>query len=448
MKRLAPTLILIAIIVVTSLTRASTTNDVLAAADSDCWNTATGPIYVPETGHHIDEPFLSVWRQYDLSIVGYPISEALEIDGMTVQYFERARFERHPEYAGTQYEVLLTQLGRWIATTQNDPAFVSLPADLNQPDPEAKYYPETGHYLQAPFRDYWENNGDLPVFGYPISEMLLENGLLVQYFERARFERHPENAGTPYEIELGHLGRQLADADSIDQTAVQQSPDTIANIGTPELRSYRIPALEYHRFGTPTSRYQVSFWAFEQQLIWLRDNGYTSVTISQVYGAIYGGGNLPDKPVMITIDDGFATHWEAAALLEQYGMRGVFFIVPNQGLTYDQIREMSERGHEIGSHTFKHPDLTLLSDSDLWHEISDSRYTLSEIIGKPVQYFAYPYGLWNDRVASTVAAAGYCGAVQAWGGKSWTPEARWNEPRIEVAGELSLAGFATLVERP
>jgi len=56
------------------------------------------------------------------------------------------------------------------------------------------YFPETGHYIYAPFRDYWRRFGGLDVFGYPITEKRIEGGLTVQYFERARFEDHPENA--------------------------------------------------------------------------------------------------------------------------------------------------------------------------------------------------------------------------------------------------------------
>lgn len=88
-----------------------------------------------------------------------------------------------------------------------------------QPDvtiPEVVYYPETGHYLGWQFRMYWEGNGGLPVFGYPLTEEYEERSLdtgqfyPVQFFERQRFERHPENAGTPYEVLLGRLGYEDA----------------------------------------------------------------------------------------------------------------------------------------------------------------------------------------------------------------------------------------------
>ncbi len=78
--------------------------------------------------------------------------------------------------------------------------------------PDARYFSETGHYLDGTFRAFWDQNGGLPVFGYPLTEEFTEQNSdtgethIVQYFERQRYEYHPENAGTPYEVLLGRLG--------------------------------------------------------------------------------------------------------------------------------------------------------------------------------------------------------------------------------------------------
>ncbi|MEO8285465.1 MAG: SGNH/GDSL hydrolase family protein [Chloroflexota bacterium] len=162
----------------------------------------------PETGKCVGEPFLSYWNTHGgLAINGYPISdqltETLE-DGKpyTVQYFERVRMELHPENQ-PPFNVLLGQFGRRIH-----------PAD---PPVEAKsgaqFFPETGHNLQGGFQAYWTANGGLAQFGYPISEEIietLEDGkpYTVQYFERARFEFHPENQ-PPYNVLLGQFGRRI-----------------------------------------------------------------------------------------------------------------------------------------------------------------------------------------------------------------------------------------------
>jgi hypothetical protein len=174
--------------------------------------------FFPETGFAVRGRFLTHWETYGgLAINGYPISderrETLE-DGREylVQYFERTRLEYHPENAAPN-DVLLGQFGRRIHPA--DP-----PAE---PIIGAFYFPETGHNLTdltadrrtvVNFGRYWENHGGLRQFGYPITEIFpeqLEDGrtYLVQYFERARFEYHPEHAGTPSEVLLGQFGRRI-----------------------------------------------------------------------------------------------------------------------------------------------------------------------------------------------------------------------------------------------
>jgi hypothetical protein len=177
--------------------------------------------YFDVTSHNVPEVFYRYWSNNGgLRRFGYPLTEPImevsETDGETYlrQYFERARFEHHPEFAGTQYEVLLGLLGNErTAHRQHEPEFqpVPLPADTDGVD----YFVETGHTLRGGFRTYWYNNGGLPVFGFPISERITERSdtdghtYLVQYFERNRMEWHPEFEGTEHEILLGHLAREV-----------------------------------------------------------------------------------------------------------------------------------------------------------------------------------------------------------------------------------------------
>ncbi|HMQ35912.1 MAG TPA: hypothetical protein PKD53_34725, partial [Chloroflexaceae bacterium] len=178
-----------------------------------------GVRFFPETSHTLRGPFLRYWEANGgLSRFGYPLTEEFaEVsseDGRTytVQYFERARFEYHPELAGTQYEVLLGLLGHWVtAERKGEAPFQPAPPTGR---PGAVYFAETGHTMAPEFADHWRRNGGLPIYGYPISEAFYEvnaadgRSYLVQYFERNRFEYHPELAGTPYEVLLGLLGSE------------------------------------------------------------------------------------------------------------------------------------------------------------------------------------------------------------------------------------------------
>jgi hypothetical protein len=174
----------------------------VAAADQQCF---------PQTGKCLQGRFLDYWLAHGgLAINGYPITneqtEKLE-DGKDylVQWFERVRMEYHPESANPQYQVLLGQFGRILHPA--DPPVAAQPGQ--------RFFMETGHNVPADFAAYWDANGGLAQFGYPLSEIIketLEDGKTydVQYFERARFERHPENQ-PPYNVLLGQFGRKILD---------------------------------------------------------------------------------------------------------------------------------------------------------------------------------------------------------------------------------------------
>jgi polysaccharide biosynthesis protein PslG len=175
------------------------------------------PRYFPETGFWTQGPFREYWETHGgLYIFGYPITGVFWDDGLYKQYFERAIFEYHPEYSGTPYEVLLQRLGsiRTEHRIDEEPFQPLLAAN----DENCNYHPETGHRLCHGFRTFWNDNGGLPNFGYPISEEFDERNdpppsgdgevHTVQYYERARFEYHPENLGTRYETLLGLLGTE------------------------------------------------------------------------------------------------------------------------------------------------------------------------------------------------------------------------------------------------
>jgi hypothetical protein len=171
--------------------------------------------YFAATGQATCDAFLDYWNDRGgLAIFGYPISPELTENGIDVQYFERAKLEHHPENAGTDWEVEGELVGRTLTQSrQNDTVFK--PLATGRSDANCNFYQETGHRLCNGFRSYWEQHGGLWMFGFPISEEFQEQNrdtgqvYTVQYFERARFEYHPENKGTPYEVLLGRLGAQL-----------------------------------------------------------------------------------------------------------------------------------------------------------------------------------------------------------------------------------------------
>jgi len=163
--------------------------------------------YFPETKHSLNDGFKAFWETNGgLAIFGFPIEEehgeSLPNGTMsrTVQRFERARFEYHPENKGTPYEVELGQLGR-------ERVLVAAPFPPPPPGSDARYYPETGHTLSEAFAAFWDANGALPIFGYPIAQPFTDATVqppaTVQWFERARMEVHAERGGAVLLTRLG-----------------------------------------------------------------------------------------------------------------------------------------------------------------------------------------------------------------------------------------------------
>jgi hypothetical protein len=173
--------------------------------------------YFPETRHTIQGKFLDYWlKNGGLAQQGYPISQEINeissVDGKSyrVQYFERAVFEMHSENK-PPYDVLLSLIGVFAYQQRYGSApggAVGQKVNTNSP----VTFTETGKTIGGVFKAYWQQHGGLSQQGYPISNEFQEvstlNGKVytVQYFERAVFEWHPENAGTPYEVLLSQLG--------------------------------------------------------------------------------------------------------------------------------------------------------------------------------------------------------------------------------------------------
>ncbi len=144
-----------------------------------------------------------------LPIFGLPLDVARTVNSRKVQWFERARLEYWPEHIGTENEVQAALLGSEFTAPRQFPTqefFVSRPG--------LRFFPETAHGVGEPFLSFWEEHGGLPVFGYPISDVVQEelaDGLVynVQYFQRARMELHDKMADPAQRVMLGLLGRGL-----------------------------------------------------------------------------------------------------------------------------------------------------------------------------------------------------------------------------------------------
>jgi uncharacterized protein YkwD len=158
--------------------------------------------YFAPTGKMVQGDFLDTFNRFGLARVGYPISDERVENGTRVQYFERVRMEFHPETAPAGRPVMLSRLGAEIA----GPAASATVKPFASTRAKA-YVAETRHSLAEPFLTYWKQSGGVELFGFPISEAVTQDGLKVQWFERARMEYHPQLASKGQAVQLSLLGK-------------------------------------------------------------------------------------------------------------------------------------------------------------------------------------------------------------------------------------------------
>jgi peptidoglycan/xylan/chitin deacetylase (PgdA/CDA1 family) len=208
-------------------------------------------------------------------------------------------------------------------------------------------------------------------------------------------------------------------ADSSNNVVASLNKKSMADLAT-ILSKKEVPVLCYHHIRDAKPRdsenmksYSVSPSSFASQMKALSDSGFTSILPDQLYDYLLYNGVLPPKPVMITFDDTDGEQYSiGAAEMQKFGFRGVFFIMtvainrPNY-MTKEQIKNLSDSGHVIAAHTWDHHMVTKYAGTDWDIQFSKPTKQLEAITGKPVKYFAYPFGLWNKAAIPELKSRGY-----------------------------------------
>jgi peptidoglycan/xylan/chitin deacetylase (PgdA/CDA1 family) len=221
-----------------------------------------------------------------------------------------------------------------------------------------------------------------------------------------------------------------------------------------------VPVLVYHRVGPlPEARTQtadaltVEPRIFAAQMGWLVKHGFHAITNRQLLRLLDLGKPLPNRPVLITFDDGYADvlhdaepvlhrlHWPATAFVITDRVSG-----PDPSfLTWRQLRDLERDGFTIGSHTVHHLDLRRLSPLQVWFELLHSRETLERNLGRPVHSFAYPYGAEDPDVVKDVRSAGYALAFTTHPGDAQSSRQPLLLHRYDIHRNVNLRRFAALL---
>ena len=213
-------------------------------------------------------------------------------------------------------------------------------------------------------------------------------------------------------ISCSHTNKRLENTTtdtSVEKENVRtkQTMNTAAQIyAKPE-----IPILCYHRIADgKKGDYTVSPYTFTAHMKILADSGYHSISPAQLYDYLIYNKTLPEKPVMITFDDSRVEHSAIAApVLEKQGFRGAFFIMTitynkKNYMTTEQIAQLAKAGHTVGLHTWDHTMVTKFTTIEDWQkEIVKPKEKLAKIVNKPIEYFAYPNGVYNHKSAEELS---------------------------------------------
>lgn len=175
-----------------------------------------------------------------------------------------------------------------------------------------------------------------------------------------------------------------------------------------------VPVLNYHKVDNLNHSLSISPQEFQEQMQYLHENGYHTITPDQLVTYLQSGSALPEKPIMLTFDDGYLDNYtNAYPIMKKYGFTATIFVVTNlvghdqRFMNWDQAREMQQDGFVFGSHTVSHVALTKLTPGEVLTELTGSRQEIGRQLGILPRYFAYPTGAYNMQIEDLVRQAGY-----------------------------------------
>lgn len=241
----------------------------------------------------------------------------------------------------------------------------------------------------------------------------------------------------------------------------EQPKPTIHKSKTPVSR-LSVPILMYHHVGFISGSgsaldrsLTVSPHEFEEQILYLKQQGYQTVSLAAVYAALTTGGYLPNRAVVLTFDDGYKDVFEnAVPILKKHGFMGTFAVSPallekEPYASWGEILRAYLEGMEIVSHSMNHIDLTnqKYSEEDLITELQGSKLFLESRLATSVDFFVYPYGKYNARALKIVEQAGYKMALTTEFGTIVNKNSLLTTPRVRVHGQNGLEKLKKVFEK-
>ena len=245
-----------------------------------------------------------------------------------------------------------------------------------------------------------------------------------------------------------------------DTPTATKPPPLPTPIGTYSL-TVRAPILMYHYISEPpedADEYRTDLSVpperFRQQLQYLKDHGFTAIDLYDLSLAVTARRALPDKPIILTFDDGYLDNYENAfPILREFGFTATFFIVTefvDNGtpgyVTWPMVREMAAAGMRIENHSRTHADMTAHTRDGLIWQIRGAQETLAAQLGYAPRFFCYPGGRYDEDTIAMLQELDFWGAVTTAGGKWHGFDDRYEWSRLRMRYTTDMPTFATFVE--
>jgi peptidoglycan/xylan/chitin deacetylase (PgdA/CDA1 family) len=217
-----------------------------------------------------------------------------------------------------------------------------------------------------------------------------------------------------------------------------------------------IPIVMYHSIGYEKGNTaRVTKENFKEQMKYLRDNGYVTLTLNDAYGFFIDNKPVPEKSIVLTFDDGYVDNYvEALPILKEFQLKATIFVITSlvdkvpDYMSSKQLKEMQDNGMDIESHTANHEHLKELTYEKQVVTLQSSKDFLEKILNKEVQHLAYPFGEYSKETLKAVSQVGYKLAVTTYGRWSDKADGILTLDRVFISGAASLDVFIERITNP
>jgi len=258
--------------------------------------------------------------------------------------------------------------------------------------------------------------------------------------------------------------KYISSKKSLNEVNTNSQNISIQNIEPEKSRNFDKQPLKYNDKSVPVLMYhsidfekgnelRVPKEKFREQMKFLKDNGYTTLRLDELYDFFQNNKPIPSKSVVITFDDGYEDNYlNAYPVLKEFGFNATIFVITStidnnkKCLNSEQLKEMQKNGIDIESHTVNHDELDKISYAKQLDTLRRSKETIENILNTKVYYIAYPVGKWSNDAIEAAKQAGYKMAFTTKNSWSNKDNGLYTLNRVRISASYEITTFKNLLK--